>query len=580
MLIGVLFFTSQYGLDLPYCDDWVVFPALTGYQSIPTFLWEQHNAHRCILGKVVLLSLYKLSGLDLRAGIPFLVVGWAGLAFAMIVVARAVRGWTSLTDAFFPLALMHWGHAMNLIWNWQVMYVAQLILVGALLVIMVRNHSRMKAGTAIAAGICVALLPLTGPVGILYVPALAVWLGYVGLLYYRSPGRMNTRNSILILTLVGITILLAGACLIGYQDPSAESGSPHLGVHAALKTSVELLSLSLGPPAVDFWPWSAWGVLGLMSLTAAALALIWVTRPEERFRAFSLLVFLGGLLTLALGLGWGRARGSDTNGFTLHYTPLAVPLLCWSYFAWGLASEAISRFVQMSLFMLTCVLLPLNMQKGIEIARDLKVNIQILERDLQAGMPASIIAERHTDFQFGPGYGLPWPPDQRQAARQSMIDCLQMLHDAGVKPFTQIRALPALQEISIPVAPTRLNHVRYEEGITYGLGDESYLSFAQADGQFVYAIRFSYSYRKTAGGHSPRILVKTNRGKGLLALDLGPPCYQEETAAQETPESCLVWVNDTIRQLRVYPDVKPCVFKISEIVFLVPQTEKGAALDP
>jgi hypothetical protein len=580
MLTGALFFVWKYGLSLPYCDDWVVFPALTGHQSIPAFLWEQHNAHRCLLGKAVLLSLYKLSGFDLRAGIVFLVFGWAGLALAMIVVARAERGWTSFTDAFFPLALLHWGHAMNLIWNWQVMYVAQLILVSALLVIMVRNHSRTKAGTTIAAGVCLALLPLTGAVGLLYVPALALWLSFVGLLYYRSPGRSNTRNSILILGLVVVTILLAAGSLIGYQDPSAEWDPPHLGVRAALKTSVEFLSLSLGPPTVDLWPWSGWGVLGMLSLTTAALVLIWFTRPGERFRALGLLLFMGGLLTLALGLGWGRARGSDSNGFTLHYTPLAVPLLCWLYFVWGLVNEAIARFVQTGLFMLACVLLPLNMQKGIEIGRELKRNIEILERDLQAGMPSFIIAERHADYQLGPGYGLPWPLDQRQAARQSMIECLQMLHDAGVKPFSQMRDMPAFQKISMSLAPTALHQMKHEAGINYGLGNDSYVSFAQKEGQFVYAIRLRYSYGTTASGQSPRILVKTNKRNDFINLELGPPSYQEENAAEERSETCLVWVNDTISELRIHPDVKPCIFKISEIVFLVPQTQQQAAVDP
>src|SRR5262249_42594497 len=157
----------------------------------------------------------------------------------------------------------------------------------------------------------------------------------------------------------------------------------------------------------------------------------------------SLLLFMGGLLTLALGLGWGRARGSDSNGFTLHYTPLAVPLLCWLYFAWGLVNEAIARFVQMGLLVLACVLLPLNMQKGTQIGRELKGNIEILGRDLEAGMPPSIIAERHADYQFAPGYGLPWPLDQRQAVYQTMIKWLQMLQGAGVKPFSQMRNMPA-----------------------------------------------------------------------------------------------------------------------------------------
>src|SRR5262249_14115729 len=159
------------------------------------------------------------------------------------------------------LALLHWGHAMNLIWNWQVMYIAQLILVSAVLLIMIGNQSRRKAGAAIGVGICLALLPLTGAIGLLYLPALALWLSCVGLLHYQSPGSSNTRKSILVFALVVIAVVFGASSLVGYQDPSAEWDPPHPGVRAALRTSVEFLSLSLGPATVDLWPLSGWGVL-------------------------------------------------------------------------------------------------------------------------------------------------------------------------------------------------------------------------------------------------------------------------------------------------------------------------------
>jgi hypothetical protein len=31
------------------------------------------------------------------------------------------------------------------------------------------------------------------------------------------------------------------------------------------------------------------------------------------------------------------------------------------------------------------------------------------------------------------------------------------------------------------------------------------------------------------------------------------------------------WVNDRIRELRIYPDFRPCVFRMSEFVLLVPE---------
>jgi uncharacterized protein YaeQ len=47
------------------------------------------------------------------------------------------------------------------------------------------------------------------------------------------------------------------------------------------------------------------------------------------------------------------------------------------------------------------------------------------------------------------------------------------------------------------------------------------------------------------------------------------------------PESeMLFWICDRIREIRIHPDGQPCVFKLSELVLLVPQGNNNGSPDP
>src|SRR5262249_24127651 len=62
---ALLFFVYRYGDDVPYFDDWLIVPALTGHESITLrWLWSQHNEHRMPLTKLILLGLSRVSAGD------------------------------------------------------------------------------------------------------------------------------------------------------------------------------------------------------------------------------------------------------------------------------------------------------------------------------------------------------------------------------------------------------------------------------------------------------------------------------------------------------------------------------------
>src|SRR5262245_37431229 len=105
MVIGTLAFALKYGSFVPIGDEWNVAPALAGEPPLsPQWLWKADGDHRLPLGKLILVVLYRVFP-DYRAGHLATAVCFSLLAFVMIGTARRLRGWTSYTDAFFPLVL-------------------------------------------------------------------------------------------------------------------------------------------------------------------------------------------------------------------------------------------------------------------------------------------------------------------------------------------------------------------------------------------------------------------------------------------------------------------------------------------
>ena len=188
MLLAALAFVWKFGSNVPYWDEWEMVPLLAGEQAVsPGWLWSEHNGHRIPLPKLLLLAAYKFTGSDFRVGMYANVLALGAVAFAMIWVAKGLRGRSSYADAFFPLLLLHWGHCENFLWTWQLTQVTPVILVCILLIIIVQRGVHLSFGVAALAGLCLVMLPLCGFPGLVYVPALAIWFGFAGVLHWRSP---------------------------------------------------------------------------------------------------------------------------------------------------------------------------------------------------------------------------------------------------------------------------------------------------------------------------------------------------------------------------------------------------------
>ncbi len=277
MTLADLVWVAQYGCKVPLWDEWEMVPALTGHDAVDlTWIWKQHNEHRFIWARLLLFGLYRLAGLDFRAAVFVNVLLMAAVAAAMIRAAAALRGRVAFTDAFFPLAFLHFGHSENLIWSWQLVYILPVALAGSLLIIVVRAGTGLSGRWCWAAGGLLAALPFCGGLGLVYVPWLIVWLAYAAVDAWRANRR---RDGLVSGGFVLATALLSAVYFIGFQRPIIVPPSSWV---VSLTTCFQFLSVAFG--MVDTRYWQAWGLLMAALLTISLLQAVRVTVAERAER--------------------------------------------------------------------------------------------------------------------------------------------------------------------------------------------------------------------------------------------------------------------------------------------------------
>ncbi len=323
-LLIPLYLVWLYGSDVPSWDDWDMVPAMTGHQPVTaSWLWSQHNEHRVPLPRLVSLALYWGIREDFRVGMYFNVFIMGALAFSLILAAKRLRGHVNYTDAFFPVLLLSCGQGLNFIWSWQLEFFLSTALVGIVLLIIVHSGERLGKLAVTAMGLCFILLVMSGAHGVAVLPALTLWLGFSAVLRLCDRDAGAKREAYLIFGACLLAVLLVGFYFAGWESVPYH---PRVrNVRVLLKTATQFLTMGFGVAVRSVWPWSGITAL-LLLLSVAVLAAAGLRQPKERVRAAGLLLFLGSLVSLALGIGLGR------DGFEPRYTTLSVPIWCCVYF--------------------------------------------------------------------------------------------------------------------------------------------------------------------------------------------------------------------------------------------------------
>jgi hypothetical protein len=341
---------------------------------------------------------------------------------------------------------------------------------------------------------------------------------------------------------------------VSYYEP-ADS----LGLGLVRASNVLAIALGMGG-GESLWTFSGPTVATLLLMSAVLLVAILWNQRSERARALGLLLFVGFVACYALVIGWERPL---CLGYYGTYPALG---LCCVYYVWGLyASARVGSFVQAFLVALVCAIFPLNTHFGLEYGSDKHQEMEPLEQDLRAGAPPYKVVRYHWTVIYS-----------EMGSTESLFARLRSLRDAGCGNFRYMGENPPFREVPLSLTPTAVNGITWDEGTFRVSGEDSYLVFSVPEPTLVAGVRVTYIHSGEAGGK----YADTNPAFRLFwkrrDQNTFPPFQSYSntwlgTGPEEQTET--IWVDETIDQLRIHPDDKPCNFKIVNIVLIVPSEE-------
>ncbi|MDR3635718.1 MAG: hypothetical protein P4L84_18090 [Isosphaeraceae bacterium] len=552
LTLGAAGFVARYGTDVPYWDDYALLDQMVGAAPITIeWLWAQHNEHRISVPKLALLVVHRLAGNDVRAAMVLNVAMLSALAAALIRLASLLPGGGRPSDAFFPL-LLHFGHGANLLWSFQLGQVLPTCVGASFLLPIAARSSWPHPAYAILACVGLTMLPLSRGTGLMYVPAVALWMVGWALAEFRQPRVGRVRRSALIALSALPGVALTALYFRGFQKGLHPAVSD--GIASNARVGLQFLTSGLGMTTARGWPWTGLVTVALVALASFFLVRAWVLEPEERPRVYGLVAFLAAPLGLAAGVGWGRGWAGELAGFQERYVAMATPLWAWVALVVRLyGTAAVGQFVPNALFVGLCVLAWPNSAAGLERAREGAATAEALARDLRAGVPTYRIIRRYTPFLH---------PSQDEMSR-----LLPKLRDGRIGPFKDLHNSPVFREVPVALQPTLVSDATWD-GRTARVTDiDPQITFSLSKPREVAGIRIRYSHANRQGAPARFQLTWRRPGQRGYSLDQR---YANWNLPTGSGRETTVWVDDVIADFRIQPDSQPCDFKIDAIELLVP----------
>jgi len=469
MLAADLVLVARYGNNFPFQDDWTLVPVMTGCQDVNwPWVWYQHNEHRLPLAKLAMVGLGRLSGNNFRA-VMFVNVGLLAAAAALLIWATpSTSRRARWTDAFYPLALLHWGHAENLLWAWQIGFTSAVLVVLLWLAVMIRaGGDDHKHGWALA--IVAVLLPLCGGVGMCFLPFVIVWLACRAFL--GKTQKPADRYWALASAIAG---LLVGA--LYFRGYTMEHSPPPSTIKEVLEAAIQFFSLALGMlPSLGWW---ATGMAMLVGLTLGLVLLITSLRKSSGSRVVigGQICFLGGFLLLAGAIAWSRAGIGVGATMAGRYVTLAALSACWLYSVVVMDERPfVRRYLPIVLVALAAGMFWPNTTAGYRHAVGLRQIYSAFKADIAAGMPPVDLTAKYNTAPQAIGFSY---------VINRFPGWLVMMHDSGHPEFRRLKSELPSRAINVPAS-------RYTA--------EGGRDFVLPSQMFVYAVRLKKNAGTTAG---------------------------------------------------------------------------------
>jgi hypothetical protein len=359
------------------------------------------------------------------------------------------------------------------------------------------------------------------------------------------------------------------------DPPSVSSWPPPAGLYGTAVASLQILGVSLGIATKPFAALCGFAIFALGFVTAAILIQCALRRPAERLRALGLLLFLGAAAVLVFVIARSRAGMGLDYVYRGHYLILVVPALCCIYFAWEIHGGFVTRLIQFGLMVVLAALVPLNLRAAIQIGKDLKWTTAAFERDVQKGIPASVLAERYFASDVMP--------------RADKLAMILKYHKAnGIGIFKKIRDDPEVRVETVDPGAAFLDHIIVRDGIASSAAHSptmGSLTWTLDQPRHVYAIRLHYAYIQAANPwptlhaywrnsalqdfNSTAVSSSTVAGPDQATWALINGKIQTNGKVR-TERILTIWVDTTIDQFRIYLESAPCEVRFSRIELLLP----------
>lgn len=447
MVLCALSFATQFTDSMPFSDELALTYEMFQPERLePTHLWAQHNEHRLPLPKLAYLGSVLATG-DARAAIVLSISLLALGSAALILAARAVRGSTSIGDAFFPLIWLHWYHAENLILGFQIAFVLPMALCACALALILRSDGTCASLRPWRFGAIHVALPMCCAPGLMAGAALLPWVAWRGWLGLRSSEPRERRAAGVLLGCGALAAGLVAVYLIGYHRPASFEGAQP-NVIEIVRVAAAFVMQSLGGYGRAWWPRDAWVFVVIVVL------LTWLVSRRGRAgladgRVLGLAALGGAPILMGIGIGIGRP------GFDIDVTAAPRYALLSSTVACGIVSIALlsaprelARWFLIGAAGLWSSVALTDTALGRMVGDIAQRAAESVHLDVRAGLAAAQIAERNWTKVF---------PDEN-----ALREILVMRRDAHMAPFDRVwerREVPrrALTEIERSVfAPLRL----------------------------------------------------------------------------------------------------------------------------
>lgn len=339
--LAMLAFTARYALALPYWDQWKFVPVLDRFfGGRITFhdLWAQHNAHRIVFPRLVMLMLARLTGwniaweiganLVLASTIFMLFVRSAQQRLALPVLAHV---WIAPPIALLIFSLAQW---QNLVWGWQIqVFMNVTAAVAGLLVLTSHPLTPSRFLAAVALGIVATFSFASG---------LAYWFAGLCAVPWVTPRPVRWFAA-----WIAVTAAVIALYLHGFEVPSSHSeptdALDRLGTFAGYVFTFiggAVLSVS-NPYHAPTWPSLMVGLAAVASLVGMV---VYAARRKEIVRITPWIAIAIYVLGSAAITGLGRLDEGSAQALASRYTTVAAPFwAAWLLLAIHTATTAGSR---------------------------------------------------------------------------------------------------------------------------------------------------------------------------------------------------------------------------------------------